>query len=621
MSGILGAWNSQKPIPWQKMLDDLTVLGRDAKGDWHNTEIGLSLGRTQFFNTPESCQESPVIEYEGCVLVWDGRIDDRESLLAGRSHVTDAQLIIEAYRRWGVDCLQHLTGEYVFILWDAANDLLLVGCDVVGGRTIAYYWDGETLLLSSRVVTLLLHPQVSKKFDEIYLAHTICNLWSHPPGITAFTDIKRLRPGFALILKSGQLQERQVTQLPIPEHYELPKSPEILYEKFWDLLNQATKDRLRSHRPVCTTISGGLDSTTVTVSLLNHLPKIDAFSNVTTIFPEFDERKPIQSFLQRYPQVTWHDVNCDRAVALTEPWEKLPVPDDPLVSCTMPMNIQLLAKMQELGFGMFFGGDLGDELFNGNLLDLASAGCWKQVAEHLKMEKKWYSPLWREILLPKMPKFIHSMWFARQQKWCQRIVPWILPSYLQKSSTQAAIQEFRESSISQNRTETINWVCHSSGSVGVGQTYKLFQKAHQIESTSSFQDKRLVEFAINLHPSLQNDLIYNKIFLRQVNKNRLPENLVWRHKVNHFNPLLYSGIAQSDKTLKLVEELVNSSVLGELIDRECINKYLQYFCANYFDYSENKRNYIIENISQVHSVLSFMNWEQMISIYTKNKRK
>ena len=49
----------------------------------------------------------------------------RESLLASRSHVTDAQLIIEAYRRWGVDCLKHLIGEFVFILWDASNDLLV----------------------------------------------------------------------------------------------------------------------------------------------------------------------------------------------------------------------------------------------------------------------------------------------------------------------------------------------------------------------------------------------------------------------------------------------------------------------------------------------------------------
>ena len=218
MSGILGIWNSQTSTPWQKMLDDLTVLGSDAKGDWHDRfryrpegdrQVNLSLGRTQFYNTPESAHEAPVVQSEGCVLVWDGRLDERESLLAGRpSSTTDAQLIIESYRRWGEECLRYLIGEFVFILWDASRDLLLVGCDVMGGRTIAYYWDGQTLLLSSRVLTLLHHPQVSKKLDELYLAHTICDFWAQPPGITPFADIKRLLPGYALILKSGQLQQR-----------------------------------------------------------------------------------------------------------------------------------------------------------------------------------------------------------------------------------------------------------------------------------------------------------------------------------------------------------------------------------------------------------------------------
>jgi asparagine synthase (glutamine-hydrolysing) len=233
MSGILGVWNSQKFTPWEKMLADLEILGGDNKGDWHNIEVELSLGRTQFYNTPESCQEAPVVTSEGCVLVWDGRLDDRESLLSGRpASITDAQLIIESYRRWGENCLSHLVGEFVFILWDASSDLLLVGCDVVGGRTLAYYWDGLTLLLSSRVLTLLHHPQVSKQLDELYLAHTVCDFWAHPPGITPFTSIQRLRPGFALVLKSGQLQQRRITQLSAPHHYESPQNPEIYYENF-----------------------------------------------------------------------------------------------------------------------------------------------------------------------------------------------------------------------------------------------------------------------------------------------------------------------------------------------------------------------------------------------------
>ncbi|AFY99916.1 asparagine synthase-related protein [Calothrix sp. PCC 6303] len=613
MSGILGAWNSQKPIPWQKMLDDLTVLGRDGKGDWHNREIGLSLGRTQFFNTPESCQETPVIEYEGSVLVWDGRIDDRESLLGGRSHVTDAQLIIEAYRRWGVDCLQHLTGEYVFILWDASNDLLLVGCDVVGGRTIAYYWDGETLLLSSRVVTLLLHPQVSKEFDEIYLAHTICNLWSHPPGITAFADIKRLRPGFALILKSGQLQERQVTQLPIPEHYELPKSPEILYEKFWDLLNQATKDRLRSHRPVCTTISGGLDSTTVTVSLLNHLPKIDAFSNVTTIFPEFDERKPIQSFLERYPQVQWHDVNCDRAVALTEPWEKLPIPDDPLISCTLPMDLQLMEKMQHKGFNIVFDGVWGDHLFYNSLQDLVKANCWQQSWEYIKGKKNIHSILLRELFLPQSPKWLQQKCFARWQKKRAITFPWIRSEYIDKTTTKIAIQQdISASSFPDSNAQFIISSLQSGYSVAAMQVYKFLKNCHQLQPVSPFQDQRLIEFATNIHPSLQYHIFHNKIFLRKANLKTLPEDVLWRPKDNFFDPLMYAGLGKGDEVISLAKEIDEYSFLQDIIHVDYFKDNLNNFRVNYSTKHQKGEIFQQSISSSMYRIFSLFNWYKLI---------
>ena len=85
MSGILAIWSSKPNTPWYSMLQNLKILGSDGIGEWHDRKIGLSLGRTQFFNTPESCQESAVIKYKGCILVWSGRIDERESLLTGEN--------------------------------------------------------------------------------------------------------------------------------------------------------------------------------------------------------------------------------------------------------------------------------------------------------------------------------------------------------------------------------------------------------------------------------------------------------------------------------------------------------------------------------------------------------
>ncbi|NEQ23277.1 MAG: asparagine synthase [Microcoleus sp. SIO2G3] len=616
MSGILGVWNSQKPTPWRKMLDDLSVFGSDGKGDWHDREVGLSLGRTQFYNTPESVLESPVVQSEGCVLVWDGRLDDRECLLGGNSSsTTDAQLIIESYHRWGEDFLNHLIGEFVFILWDASRDLLLVGCDVVGGRTLAYYWDGQTLLLSSRVLTLLHHPQVSREFDELYLAHTICDLWAHPPGLTAFADIKRLRPGFALILKSGELQQRQIAKLATPERYESPESPEVYYEKFWYLLNQSVKDRLRSCRPVCTTLSGGLDSTTVTVSLLNHRPTVDAFSIVTDVFPEFDERQPIESFLGRYPQVKWHEVNCDRAWALSEPWERLPVTDDPLVTCTLPMNLQVMEQIQKQGFGLVFDGEGGDELFYTSIRDLARAGSWRQVLQHLKKEERSHSLIWREFVLPHLPKFWQSKWFARCQKKSNALPPWITSAYAQKPQTQAAIQQYFESCLFTNFMQVLTMPMEYSGFVGSTQVYRLIRYAYQQETASPLLDRRLVEFVMSLHPSLQNHPVHGKIFLRQANKMNLPDDVLMRPKDNYFDPLKYAGIAKGHQVLQLLEQLQNCPYLQEAVDSQNVETHLNNYRQGYSDSYQRGEPFYNTIANQLYVFFAFVSWHKRLKNY------
>ncbi|HEY9673842.1 MAG TPA: asparagine synthase-related protein [Waterburya sp.] len=617
MSGILGVWNSHKPTPWQKMLDDLSVLGSDAKGDWHDREVGLSLGRTQFYNTPESVLESPIVQSEGCVLVWDGRLDDRESLLGGNSsNTTDAQLIIESYRRWGENFLNHLTGEFVFILWDASRDLLLVGCDGVGGRTLAYYWDGQTLLLSSRVLTLLHHPQVSRELDQLYLAHTICDLWAHPPGLTAFADIKRLRPGSALLLKSGELQQRQVATLTAPERYESPKSPEVYYEKFWYLLNQSVKDRLRSYRPVCTTLSGGLDSTTVTVSLLNHLPTIDAFSIVSDVFPEFDERKPIKSFLQRYPQVKWHEVyaDADDAWALNEPWERLPVTDDPIVSCTLSVDLQIMEQMQKQGFGLAFDGLWGDMLFQTTPQDLARAGSWQQVLQNLRGNKRWYLTLLSQLVLPQLPKSWQSYCFAKRRGKQNPLPPWMTPSYVQKPQAQAAIQQYYESYLSKNLVQHITYLMEYVGLVAPFQAYRLLRYAHQLDSTSPLQDRRLVEFAINLHPSLQNDSVHEKVFLRQANRLTLPEDVLWRSKDNYFDPLKYAALGQGHQSFKLLEQAQTCRGLQEIIDISKFGNYLNGY-RNEYSSSYCQWQPLNNDLSnKLYILLEFTNWHDRVNL-------
>jgi asparagine synthase (glutamine-hydrolysing) len=581
MSGILGVWRSQQETPWQAMLDDLNVLGRDAQGDWHDAEVGLQLGRSQFFNTPESCLESPVVQSEGCVLVWDGRLDDRESLLMGRSQVTDAQLLIEAYRRWGVECLRHLTGEFSLILWDTVEQRLFVGCDAVGHRTLAYSWDGQTLLLSSRVVTLLLHPQVSHQFDPDYLAHTLSNSWEIPPGLTAFQAIRRLQPGQGLILQSGHLQIQTIANLTACDRYDPVTNPELYYDEFWSLMQRAISDRLRNHRPAYSTLSGGLDSTTVAVALVQQVSSLPAVSAMTEIFPDFDERVPIRQFLEWYPQIQWHPINCDDAWGLTEPWERLPAIDDPFFSSVLPMNLRLYEWAQSKGLGIQFGGNFGDEFCSVSLQDHLNAAPWSSLLKALKTAPRWQSVLFHQLLLPNLPP-------AGQEAWsywrCRRSGlpdhPWLQPQY-QQTAPLAAVQHY-QSRMGMAKTHSMGMqqFMANTRQVGSGQLCRLLSAHYHVELADPFGDRRLIEFSSRLHPSLHSDPTYGKIFLRQANRKTLPEAVRLRPKMNCFTSLRHVALGEGEQALSLLNDACKEPAINSIIN-------FSQFEADFSDYRKS----------------------------------
>jgi asparagine synthase (glutamine-hydrolysing) len=613
MSGILGVWNSRKPAPWQQMLQDLRVLGPDGSGDWQGCNGQLSLGRTQFFDTPESCFEPPVIEYAGCVLVWSGRIDDRDALLTVNAPPqTDAQLLIESYRRWGMDCIDRLVGEFAFILWDAANDLLLVGCDPVGNRTVAYSWDGQTLLVSSRVLTLLLHPQVSPELDPLYLAHTLSSLNGHQPGSTPFQDIRRLVPGSALILKAGQLQVRQITQLASPNSYDTARSAQSYYDEFWDILNKSVKDRLRNvHRP-CTTLSGGLDSTTVTVALLQQLTQIDAFSTVTDIHPEFDERESIETFLQQYPQTNWHPVNSDQAWSFSESRENLPLTDDPLMTCTLDMNVHLMKQIQQQGFGLIFDGEWGDEICAIDFPDLIQAGRWRATQRYMQnQERSWRWVLGWEMILPRLMKGWQQKFVAWRQP--VSLPSWLTSDYAQDKSMQMAIEHSYQSNISGRLSTNISWAMSSGYSVAIMQAYNLIYAAHNLQTTSPLQDRRLINLMVNLPPDLQIDVNHEKIFLRQAGQNYLPPAIQWKPKDNYFDPMKYVGLGQGQPVLEILDRLQDTDCLNGLVDISQVKKMLLDYRVGYAQSYCPGQPYRNQEANQLHDLFNFVNWHHRVT--------
>ncbi|WP_287128514.1 asparagine synthase-related protein [Candidatus Cyanaurora vandensis] len=557
MSGILAVWQSRQPTPWSVMLQDLAVLGGDDQGDWHDP-CGLSLGRTQRYNTGQAQQEPPVLHDQGCVLVWTGRLDQREP----GCQTTDGQRLITAYRSGG---LASLVGDYAFVLWDPGADRLLVSGDLMRRKPLAYFWDGQTLLVSSRVVSLLHHPQVSGALDEDYLAHTFGEWWQQTPGCTPFKAIRRLRLGETLVLQRGQLTRQFRSLTPLDVRYQTPGE---YYEAFWEVLGRAVSDRLRHPRPAGVTLSGGLDSTTITAATLKHLPTVDALSFVTEIYPEFDERGPIQTFLDHYPQTRWHPIPSDDTHGFAVPWATLPVPDDPIPVCTTPLHLRAMAQARALGLGTLLDGEWGDEIFRENFPALFRAGAGGLALRLMLGRQQAPAWLWREWVMPRLPQSWQWRWILFKRSQPDPLPPWFYPSYVAQPLVQASYRQSLENSRSQDFQTGLTW--------GLNQPPQqdILYAAHGLEPLSPFADERLIRFILAIPPQIQIDPQHRKIFLRQATAGYLPEEVRWRPKVNYFDPLRRSGLL-SECARELCQQVRDCPPLAEIVDQPRLAQALQ----------------------------------------------
>ncbi len=179
--------------------------------------------------------------------------------------VTDPELILHAYCAWGDACVEHLIGDFAFILWDDANRHLLCARDQFGAAAFYIARAGRTLIIGNTLHTVRRHPGVSDELDDMYIATFLLRLPRTDAEATAFVDIRAVAPCTAFQWSEGDsdITTWVYDHLPEERDYLFYKHPEQYTEEFLDLFRTAVGDRLRNDRFIIG-LSGGLDSTSVT---------------------------------------------------------------------------------------------------------------------------------------------------------------------------------------------------------------------------------------------------------------------------------------------------------------------------------------------------------------------
>ena len=178
MSGIAGIYYLDgRPVEGmdvQRMIDSIAHRGPDGCGVWTDGSVGL--GHRMLWTTPESLHEKlPLTNKSGDLTITaDARIDNRDELISAlnfngrpRETITDSEIILAAYEKWGEKCPEELLGDFSFAIWDKRKQIVFCGRDHFGVKPFYYHLSEKIFTYASEIKAMLCLQHVPRRLNEI----------------------------------------------------------------------------------------------------------------------------------------------------------------------------------------------------------------------------------------------------------------------------------------------------------------------------------------------------------------------------------------------------------------------------------------------------------------------
>ncbi|MEU7430470.1 asparagine synthase (glutamine-hydrolyzing) [Streptomyces sioyaensis] len=251
----------------EAMTDTMACRGPDAGGVWYGSHVALGhrrlavidlVGGAQPMTAEEDGEVAAVISYSGEVYNFAELRNQLRS--AGHSFRTasDTEVVLRAYLEWGTDFTRHLTGMFAFALWDARRRELLLIRDRLGIKPLYYYPTPDGVLFGSEPKAILAHPEARAKLSSAGLRELMT--WVNTPGHAIFDGMSQVRPGHLVRVSRGNLTETAYWGLPARPHDD---DFDTTVSRVRALLQTAVTGQTVADVPLCSLLSGGLDSSSV----------------------------------------------------------------------------------------------------------------------------------------------------------------------------------------------------------------------------------------------------------------------------------------------------------------------------------------------------------------------
>lgn len=395
----------------EKMNQTMVHRGPDGSGLWSDEKkrIALAHRRLSIIDLSDLAAQ-PMSSSDGQIVVtYNGEIYNHKELRAQleaeesfqwKTDHSDTEVLIYAYKKWGIDFLNKLRGMFSFALWDNSEKKLFLVRDRMGIKPLYWTQYKGKVYFASEIKAILEHHEIPRKINKESAYHYLTFICTPAPH-TMFENIQKVPSGALVeIGLSGEIKEREwyslLSNIKKENQRDIREWAGLIKEK----LSESVKYRMESDVPVGVFLSGGIDSST-NAALFNYYSGGEQIKTFTVGYEDSNSYKSEFSYAQQMAQEVSSDhyqrvLTEDDLLSFME--DMVYYQDEPIADpvCFPVFYVSKIAA--DNGVKVCQVGEGADELFWGYPF-------WKTMLRLQKLNDIFW-PVWTKTLSQKMIRFL-----------------------------------------------------------------------------------------------------------------------------------------------------------------------------------------------------------------------
>ncbi|MFF0410503.1 asparagine synthase (glutamine-hydrolyzing) [Kitasatospora sp. NPDC004745] len=517
----------------EAMTETMALRGPDAGGVWLGAHAALGHRRLAVLDPEGGAQ--PMADRPDrprVVLTYSGEVYNHHELrerLRSRGHRfgtrSDTEVVLRAYLEWGDALVDHLEGMYAFAVWDEREQRLLLVRDRLGVKPLFWAAVDGGLAFGSEPKALFAHPELTPTVDADGLREAYSLLFNTGP--TVWAGVREVEPGGLLVLDRDGVRERRYWQLTARPHTDDLAATQ---ERVGELVDRAARTQLEADVPLCSLLSGGLDSTVVTALIADELRRTDGpGARLRSYAVDYsDQAERFTGDVLR----TGHDtpfateagafIGTDHSTVVLDPRTLLDpenrravvvARDSPIGVGDMDTSLHLLFGEIRRHSTVALSGEAADEVFGGYP--------WFHDPKALAARTfPWLLVTGDEAAMPLHPELAADLRIRDFREDTYRTALAGVPHLDDETPVEHRQREMQHLSL----TRWLRQLLHRKDRLSM---------ARGLEVRVPYCDHRLVEYAFNTPWAMKNHDGREKSLLRDAGRGIAPDSVLWRPK-NHY---------------------------------------------------------------------------------------